>query len=59
LYMIKGMVPNLLRKHSGCLFAPRCDYAKKKCHEIEPELRQYGNSKVRCHKYQDGWETCE
>jgi len=59
LYMIKGMVPNLLRKHSGCLFAPRCDYVRKKCHEIEPELRQYGSSKVRCHKYQDGWEACE
>jgi oligopeptide/dipeptide ABC transporter ATP-binding protein len=59
LYMIKGMVPNLLKKHSGCLFAPRCDYARKKCHEVEPELRLCGNSKVRCHKYQDGWEACE
>ncbi|MDR2729339.1 MAG: ABC transporter ATP-binding protein [Treponema sp.] len=59
LYMIKGMVPNLLKKHSGCLFAPRCDYARKKCHEAEPELRLYGNSKVRCHKYRDGWEACE
>jgi oligopeptide/dipeptide ABC transporter ATP-binding protein len=54
LYMIKGMVPNLLKKHSGCLFAPRCDYASEKCHEIKPELRLYGNSKVRCHKYQSG-----
>ena len=23
--MIKGMVPNLLEEHRGCLFAPRCD----------------------------------
>jgi len=59
LYMIKGMVPNLLKKHSGCLFAPRCEYAKKKCHEIKPELRPCGSSKVRCHKYDDGWEACE
>jgi oligopeptide/dipeptide ABC transporter ATP-binding protein len=59
LYMIKGMVPNLFKKHSGCLFAPRCDYARKKCHEVEPELRQYGNSKVCCHKYYDVWEACE
>jgi oligopeptide/dipeptide ABC transporter ATP-binding protein len=59
LYMIKGMVPNLLIKQSGCLFAPRCDYARKKCHEVEPELRHYGNSKVRCHKYQDDWEDFE
>jgi len=54
LYMIKGMVPNLLKKHSGCLFAPRCDYASEKCHEVKPELRPCGNSKVRCHKYQSG-----
>jgi oligopeptide/dipeptide ABC transporter ATP-binding protein len=59
LYMIKGMVPNLLMKHSGCLFAPRCDYARKKCHEVTPELRLCGSSKVRCHKNQDGWEACE
>ena len=59
LYMIKGMVPNLLKKRSGCLFAPRCEYARKKCHEIEPELCPRGSSKVRCHKYQDGWEACE
>jgi oligopeptide/dipeptide ABC transporter ATP-binding protein len=54
LYMIRGMVPNLLKKHSGCLFAPRCDYAGEKCHEMKPELRPCGNSKVRCHKYQSG-----
>jgi oligopeptide/dipeptide ABC transporter ATP-binding protein len=59
LYIIKGMVPNLLMKHPGCLFAPRCDYAGKKCHEIKPELRPYGNSKVRCHKYQDDREACK
>jgi len=59
LYMIKGMVPNLLKKHSGCLFAPRCDYASEKCREIKPELRLYAGSKVRCHKYQDGREACK
>jgi oligopeptide/dipeptide ABC transporter ATP-binding protein len=59
LYMIKGMVPNLLKKHSGCLFAPRCDYAQKKCREIKPELCLCGSSKVRCHKYHDGWEAYE
>ena len=53
LYMIKGMVPNLLKKHEGCLFAPRCVYAKKKCHEIQPGLCQAGNSLVRCFRYMD------
>ena len=28
LFTIEGMVPNLLKKHSGCLFAPRCEYAQ-------------------------------
>ena len=53
LYMIKGMVPNLLKKHQGCLFAPRCVYAKKKCHEIQPDLCSAGNSLVRCFRYMD------
>ena len=51
LYMIKGMVPNLLKKHSGCLFAPRCDYAAERCFAAEPALVEIGARKVRCFKY--------
>lgn len=57
LYMIKGMVPNLLKEHKGCLFAPRCDYARSLCFETEPELVMYNEkSQVRCHKYTKDWE---
>jgi oligopeptide/dipeptide ABC transporter ATP-binding protein len=51
LYMIDGMVPNLLKKHDGCLFAPRCEYAFHRCLDAEPELFSVNGRKVRCHKY--------
>ena len=53
LYMIKGMVPNLLKKNPGCLFAPRCDYARERCFAEEPALAELGPRKVRCFKYTD------
>jgi len=53
LYMIKGMVPNLLKKNIGCLFALRCDYAMKHCTEAEPALADIGARKVRCFRYTD------
>ena len=50
LYMIDGMVPNLLKENKGCMFAPRCEYAMPKCFEEEPELRDLGaGRKVRCY----------
>ncbi len=50
LYMIDGMVPNLLKEHKGCLFAPRCEYAMPRCFEVEPKLTDLGNGrKVRCY----------
>lgn len=56
LYIIKGMVPNLLKKHKGCLFAPRCEYAREMCHETEPQLMDVEDRKVRCYRYSEGWE---
>ena len=50
LYMIDGMVPNLLKENKGCMFAPRCEYAMPKCFEEEPELKDLGaGRKVRCY----------
>ena len=50
LYTIYGMVPNLLKAQKGCLFAPRCEYAERKCFEEEPELIEVvPGEKVRCH----------
>lgn len=52
LYTIEGMVPNLLKKNVGCMFAPRCEYAKKHCFEQEPPLISCGEGrKVRCYRY--------
>ncbi len=56
LYMIEGMVPNLLKKHEGCLFAPRCEYATDLCRKTEPALLELDGHKVRCHKYTSEWE---
>lgn len=56
LYMIKGMVPNLLEKHEGCLFAPRCDYACDKCFREKPEFIARPSGTVRCFRYASDWE---
>ena len=56
LYMIKGMVPNLLEKHEGCLFAPRCDYACDKCFREKPEFIGQPSGTVRCFRYASDWE---
>ena len=56
LYMIEGMVPNLLKKHEGCLFAPRCQYATDLCRRREPELLEMDGRRVRCHRYTSEWE---
>jgi oligopeptide/dipeptide ABC transporter ATP-binding protein len=53
LYMIKGMVPNILKEHKGCLFAPRCEECAPVCLEKEPELFQSNGKSVRCWKYTD------
>lgn len=51
LYQIRGMVPSLLKEHKGCLFAPRCDYAKPYCFENPPVVHQVNGGMVRCHRY--------
>ncbi|MCK9525376.1 MAG: ABC transporter ATP-binding protein [Limnochordia bacterium] len=53
LYQIRGMVPNLLKEHQGCLFAPRCDYAKRICFSVVPKEKEVGGGKVVCHRYDE------
>ena len=49
LYMIDGMVPNLLHLPPGCAFAPRCPEARSKCLKAPPELVDIGpGRKVSC-----------
>jgi peptide/nickel transport system ATP-binding protein len=50
LYPIPGRVPPPNNRPTGCIFAPRCDYVRDRCHNERPKLRQLRNgSWVRCH----------
>ena len=44
---IAGVVPGLLDRPAGCLFAPRCEYATPAC-QARPELREWQQGLVRC-----------
>ncbi len=50
LYPIPGRVPSPTNLPPGCIFEPRCDYAREKCRERHPELREIGREHyARCH----------
>ena len=49
---IPGMVPSLIEKIPGCLFAPRCSYASEKCEAESPELAEH-----RKQHYAACWES--
>ena len=46
---IPGLVPGKYDRPTGCLFHPRCAYAKAKCKEIQPTYQSIGDWGVRCH----------
>ncbi|RDV04131.1 ABC transporter ATP-binding protein [Undibacter mobilis] len=46
---IPGTVPSLYERPSGCLFAPRCQYATPHCFADRPDLRAWSGGAVRCH----------
>ncbi|MDQ2067621.1 ABC transporter ATP-binding protein [Xinfangfangia sp. CPCC 101601] len=47
---IKGEIPSLLRRPSGCEFHSRCPIAEVICHQTRPSLRQIAPGRsVRCH----------
>ena len=50
---LKGEVGSLLSPPSGCVFHPRCGYAKEICSERAPEPRDVGGSRVACHRADD------
>lgn len=50
LYPIRGRVPPPGQRPAGCVFAPRCDYARELCRQERPELRPLpGGVLARCH----------
>jgi len=46
---IPGLVPGKYDRPSGCLFHPRCKFAKEKCAQEIPLLFREGDSAYRCH----------
>lgn len=46
---IPGVVPGKYDRPQGCLFHPRCKYAKEKCTAAPPVLTKEKNSAFRCH----------
>ena len=51
LYPIPGRVPPPDARPAGCVFWPRCDYERERCHDERPLLRRLDGSDtwVRCH----------
>jgi len=64
LYPIPGKVPSPANLPPGCIFEPRCDYAREQCRAQKPELRLIGSSHwTRCHFAEEiselGWTPPE
>ncbi|QED49111.1 ABC transporter ATP-binding protein [Cytobacillus dafuensis] len=49
---IPGFMPNLADQNKGCIFAPRCSFAKEKCHkEVPKEIEITHGHFSACHIY--------
>jgi len=46
---IPGVVPGKYDRPTGCLFHPRCKFAKEKCATHTPLITREGDSAFRCH----------
>ena len=57
---IEGNLPDMSIRPTGCVFADRCPFAEKKCHEKIPQLKDYGdNWKVACFLKEEGGTVSE
>ncbi|WP_040983716.1 ABC transporter ATP-binding protein [Oceanobacillus jeddahense] len=45
LYSIPGVVPKPEMESVGCNFAPRCEFAFKRCFQVNPDLYTMGNNR--------------
>jgi peptide/nickel transport system ATP-binding protein len=58
LYPIRGRVPSPRNLPPGCIFEPRCDYARDRCRTEVPELREIKPGHwARCHFAEEIAET--
>jgi len=47
---LEGDVPSPVNPPSGCKFVTRCKYAKKICHEVEPQMKEISSEHMAaCH----------
>ena len=54
LEVIPGNIPNLIEPPTGCVFHPRCKYAKDVCVKKEPELEKVAEGHyVACHFWRE------
>jgi peptide/nickel transport system ATP-binding protein len=52
---IKGFLPDLSAKQTGCIFAPRCEYAMDICKSERPKsVFMKDGTQVRCHLCKEG-----
>ncbi|MEM2997290.1 MAG: ABC transporter ATP-binding protein [Candidatus Bathyarchaeia archaeon] len=50
MYSIPGELPDLVSLPSGCIFHPRCPYAREVCKEVEPSHHEVEDSHIAvCH----------
>jgi peptide/nickel transport system ATP-binding protein len=50
LYPIRGRVPSPKNLPAGCVFGPRCDFAREECQRERPQFRELADGHfVRCH----------
>lgn len=47
---LKGLVPDLVHRPTGCQFHPRCDIKESICSQEEPRERAIGSCRVKCIK---------
>jgi len=48
---IRGVVPSIANRPSGCRFHPRCDFAHDRCLTEQPAMHRAGQQDVSCHLF--------
>lgn len=54
-----GELPSPFTPPQGCMFHPRCSYARDICRTVAPEMTRVGAAEVACFGVVDGWVTSQ